>query len=225
MASSSYRGVLKSTSLIGGSSLVNILIGMVRTKFVAVLLGPAGTGLMGLYSVIITLVSSVTGMGIGQSGVRQIAEAQGTGDQVKIARTIKTLHRTVWVTGLIGMSVMILGCALFSRASFGTYAHALPIALLGVTILFGEIAVGQSCLLQGTRRIRALATVSIIGGLNGIAISLPCFYFWGQRGIVPSLILTSAAALATSWWFARQASATPLTTVCATSPSSSPMAR
>jgi PST family polysaccharide transporter len=45
----SYRQILKSSSLIGGSSLINMAIGMVRTKFVAVLLGPSGVGLMGVY--------------------------------------------------------------------------------------------------------------------------------------------------------------------------------
>jgi len=210
MSSSSYRGVLKSTSLIGGSSLINILIGMVRTKFVAVLLGPAGIGLMGVYFAITSMVSTISSMGLDSSGVRQIAEAYIAGNQGRIARTVKTLRRTVWLTGLLGMIAMILGCAFFSRSSFGTYDHALPIALLGITILLGNIAVGQSCILQGTRRISDLAKVSIIGALNGTAISIPCFYFWGQNGIVPSLILTSGAALATSWWFARRIAVKPV---------------
>lgn len=206
----SFRAILKSSSLIGGASILNILIGMVRTKFVAVLLGPVGVGLLGMYSQIAALVSTVTGMGIGSSGVRQIAEAQGTGDQDRIARTVKTLRRTVWLTGLLGMLTMILGCTLFSRSAFGTYDFALPIALIGVTVLLGNIALGQSCILQGTRRIRDLAKVSVIGALNGTTLSIPCFYFWGQKGIVASLILTSAAMLATSWWYARRVAVKPV---------------
>ncbi len=184
---------------------------MVRTKFVAILLGPTGIGLMGVYTAITGMVSTVSSMGIGSSGVRQIAEAHGTGEQDRIARMVKTLRRTVWLTGLFGMAATILGSTLFSRFSFGNYNHALPIALLGITILLGNIAVGQSCILQGTRRIRDMAVVSIIGALNGTAISIPCFYFWGLHGIVPSLILTSMAALATSWWFARRIAIKPIT--------------
>lgn len=209
-SSSSYRAVLKSTSLIGGSSLINMLIGMLRTKFVAVLLGPTGIGLMGVYTAITGMVSTISSMGIGSSGVRQIAEAHGTGDQDRIARVVKTLRRTVWLTGLLGMAAIIFGSALLSSSSFGDYDHALPIALLGITILLGNIAVGQSCILQGTRRISALSRISIIGALNGTAISIPCFYFWGLQGIVPSLILTSMAALATSWWFARRVAVKPI---------------
>ncbi len=39
----SYGQILKSSVLIGGSSAVNIGIGIVRTKAIAVLLGPAGS--------------------------------------------------------------------------------------------------------------------------------------------------------------------------------------
>ena len=71
----SYGQILKSTALIGGSSAVNIVIGIVRTKAMAMLLGPAGFGLMGVYGAIIDVAQSIAGMGINSSGVRQIASA------------------------------------------------------------------------------------------------------------------------------------------------------
>lgn len=201
---SSYRQILKATSIIGGSSLINMAIGMVRTKFVAILLGPSGVGLIGIYTSITGMVSTVTSMGIGTSGVRQIAEAHGAHDEDCIARTVHTLRRTVWGTGTLGMIMTVLGCVFLSRISFGSSGHSLAIALLGVTILLGNITLGQSCILQGTRRIGDLARVSVIGALSGTILSIPCYYFWGQDGIVPSLILISVATLATSWWYARQ---------------------
>lgn len=208
--SSSYKHVLKSTSLIGGASLINILIGMVRTKFVAVLLGPAGVGLMGVYNSIVGIVSSVSGMGIGASGTRQIAEAYGAGEPDRIAKTVKTLRRVVWGAGLLGLLIMVAGCKIFSRASFGSVDYAISIAVLGITVLLANVAGGQSCILQGTRRIGDISRVSIIGALSGTMISIPCYYFWETNGIVPGLILTSVAALATSWWYARRVSLVPV---------------
>ena len=202
--SGNYRSILKSTTLIGGASVLNILIGMVRTKFVAILLGPAGVGLFGMYGQITGLVGSVTGMGIGSSGVRQVAEAVGTEDNERIARTIITLRRTALITGGLGMLVMVVLCVPISSITFGNNEYALPIAILGVTLLFGAIGHGQGCILNGTRRIGDLAKISVIGAANGTLISIPCFYLWGQGGIVPSLIFSSMASLATSWWFARR---------------------
>src|SRR5215471_16232594 len=74
----SYGQILKSSALVGGSSAVNVAMGIVRTKAMAILLGPAGVGLFGLYSSIADLTQSIAGMGINSSGVRQIAEAVGS---------------------------------------------------------------------------------------------------------------------------------------------------
>lgn len=200
----SYRSILKSSSLIGGASVLNILIGMIRTKYVAILLGPAGIGLMGMYCQIITLVSSVTGMGIGSSGVRQVAEAVGSNDDERIARTVITLRRTAWLTGGFGLLVMLAFSVPLSQMTFGTIDYAWPIAVLGITLLTAAVAGGQGCIVNGTRRIGDLAKIRIIGAINGTIISIPCFYLWGQAGIVPSLVLSALAALATSWWFARR---------------------
>ena len=209
MSSSSYRSILKSTSLIGGASVINILIGMVRIKFVAVLLGPSGVGLMGVYATITGMVGTLAGMGISTSGVRQIAYAYAKGDEQVVGRTVKTLRRTVWLTGLLGCFGMVAAAWPLSKATFGSGEETFNLALLGSTILFGSLAAGQGCLLQGTRRIKALAWVSIFGALNGTLISIPCYFFWGCRGIVPSLILSALAGVATSWWFARRIPVAP----------------
>ena len=205
-----YRSILKASSLIGGSAFINILIGMIRTKFVAVLLGPGGVGLMGLYTTLLGPISAVTGMGLSSSGVRQIAEAHGTGNPVRVAEVVKTLRRTVWCTGLLGCLATAALAPWLSQWTFHSAEHAVPVALLGATILLGNIAVGQSCILQGTRRIGDLAKMQVIGAVNGTLISIPCFYLWGIGGVLPSLILSSAAALVTSWWFARQVSLEPV---------------
>src|SRR5262245_22322164 len=82
----SYRQILKSSAMIGGSSLMNIGIGIVRTKAMALLLGPAGFGLAGLYGSISELALTIAGLGVNSSGVRQIAEAAGSEDEERMAR-------------------------------------------------------------------------------------------------------------------------------------------
>ena len=89
-----YGQILKSSAMIGGSSVLNIGIGIVRTKAMALFLGPAGFGLMGLYGSIADLAQSIAGMGINSSGVRQIAEAVGSDDTQRISRTVAVLRRT-----------------------------------------------------------------------------------------------------------------------------------
>ena len=203
-SSDSYAEILKSTTLVGGSQVINIFIGIVRTKFMAVLLGPAGVGLMGMYQAVTGMVGTVTGLGIGSSGVRQIAEAAGSGDEFRIARTIFSLRRTALVLGIVGMFVAVALSRPLSRVTFGSDDHARAIALLGVTLLLGSISGGQVALIQGMRRIADLASLRVIGAALGTALGIPMIYLWGEAGIVPSLITVSAMTILPSWWYARK---------------------
>ena len=108
-----YGQILKSSALVGGSSILNIGIGIVRTKAMAVLLGPAGFGLFGLYGSIVTLAQTLGGMGINSSGVRQIAEAVSTDDVECVAKTTLVLRKISIALGVLGTLVLII----FSHAS------------------------------------------------------------------------------------------------------------
>src|SRR5262245_31092755 len=93
-AKNTYGQILKSSALIGGSTVATVVTSAARNKAMALLLGEAGVGLMGLYSQSLLLAQSIAGMGINGSGVRQIAEAVGSGESDRVARTATVLRRT-----------------------------------------------------------------------------------------------------------------------------------
>ena len=70
----SYLHILKYISLFGGVQVLNVLIGIVRNKFVAMLLGPQGVGLISLFNSTTKLISDSTNFGISMSAVRNISE-------------------------------------------------------------------------------------------------------------------------------------------------------
>lgn len=200
----SYRQILKSSVLIGGSSVVNIGIGIVRTKVMALLLGPSGVGLMGLYSSIADLVQNIAGMGINSSGVRQIAAAVGTGETKRIAQTATALRRTAVFLGILGAALLLIFSRQVSIFTFGNEQHAGAVALLSLAVCFGAIAGGQSALVQGMRRIADLARMGVLGALFGTVISILFVYFRRERGIVPALVGIAAMSILTSWWYNRK---------------------
>ena len=61
---SSYRSIFKATSLFGSVQFFQILIQIVKSKFIAILLGPAGVGIIGLYQSGMQLVQNITNMGL-----------------------------------------------------------------------------------------------------------------------------------------------------------------
>ena len=200
----SYGQILKSSSIIGGAQGFNYLIGMVRTKMVAVLLGPSGMGLVSLYVSATSLVETVSRLGIDSSGVREVAEAHGSGDEEKIARTVKTLRSMCWLTGIFGWLLTAALSYPLSVWTFGSGERAWALAILGATILIGSISGGQSSIIQGTRRIGDLARMNVLGAVVATLIAIGLYAWLGQRGIVPVIIATAATNLGFSWWFARQ---------------------
>ena len=61
----SYFHILRSMAMIGGSSAINVLFSIVRTKALAVLLGPAGVGQLSLYMSIVDLAQAILYRGAG----------------------------------------------------------------------------------------------------------------------------------------------------------------
>ncbi len=188
----------------GGAAGINLLLGMIRVKFAAVLIGASGVGLNASFTAVQGLVGTVAGLGIQSSAVREIAAAMGKGDEPAIGRAMLTLRRICWLTGLLGMAAMMLLSPFISQFTFGHQDYALDIAALGLVILFGNLSGGQLALIQGMRRIGDMARANIIGAVFGTVAAIGFYFTLGVRGIIPTLVAVSAFQLALSWYFARK---------------------
>jgi enterobacterial common antigen flippase len=208
-ANSTYRQIFKATALIGGSSLVNIGLSIVRGKAMAVFLDPSGFGLFGLYGTICDLVVSIAGMGVNSSGVRQIAEASHSGNPKRIAQVITVLRRTALLQGVGGAALLILFSKQASNLTFGNDSHAGAIALLALAVFARLVAAGQGALLQGMQKIGDLARISAIGAFLSTAVSIPIVYFLREDGITISLLCIAFLSIGTSWWYSRKVQTPP----------------
>jgi PST family polysaccharide transporter len=200
----SYRRIFKSTALIGGTQSVNVLIGIVRTKLLALLLGTSGMGLAGLYLSATSLIASATSFGIGQSGVRQIAAVAGTGNSAGIARTATVLRRASLASGLLGMLAVLVFCKPLSRVTFGTGDYAGGLALVSLTLLFGGLSGGQSALMQGMRRLRDMAAGMLLGSALGALAAIVIVYFMREKGVALFLMASSGIGTLLTWYYSRR---------------------
>ena len=128
-----YRQIFKSTALVGGAQVVTLVVSIARTKVLAVLLGTSGVGVAGLYSTGVSLVGVITGLGLGASGVRQIAESSNSGDAEKFARTVRTLRVTALLSSIVGMLIVIGFCRQLSWATFHSYEYAVGFVILAAS--------------------------------------------------------------------------------------------
>lgn len=200
----SYSRIIRSSSLIGGAQGINMLIGMVRVKFVALLIGPVGIGLVGMYQSTVQMIQTLFGLGLQSSAVRDIAEAVGCGDQEHVGRTVLTLRRMCWLTGGAGSLAVVLLSQYLSQLTFSSLDYAVNISWVGLTILFANVQGGQMALIQGMRRIGDLAKLNVFGVASGSIISVGLYWWLGQAGIVPAIVILGLVQLVASWWFARK---------------------
>ena len=203
-AEKSYSRILKSSSIMGGAQGFNLLLGLLRIKFVALLIGPTGVGLIGIFHAIQNIAATASGMGINSSGVREVAEATGKECNEHISRTVLTLRRLCWLTGLIGAILLITLAAPISKLSFGSTEYTGQVMCLAISVFLGSIAAGQMALLQGTRRIGDLARVNIISSLSATAAAIGFYYWLGLKGIIPAIIMISVTMLISSFWYSRK---------------------
>lgn len=206
---SSYRQIFKATSIFGGVQLYQILLSIVRSKLVAVLLGAQGMGIAGLLVSVTTLISSITGMGISTSAVRNISEANQKGDETAIARVVAVVKKLALFTGLLGGVVTLILSPWLSKITFGNDTHTFSFMALSVTFLLGSLAGGQTVLLQGLRKLSYLAKSNILGATAGLLVSIPLYYIYGLEGIVPAIILSGLATVAVAYFFGSKLSVQP----------------
>ncbi|HOU98313.1 MAG TPA: O-antigen translocase [Bacteroidales bacterium] len=206
----SYKQIVKATSLFGGVQVFNIIIAIIRSKFIAVLLGPTGMGIAGLLTSTTGLIAGLTNFGLGTSAVKNVAEANGTGNQIRVSTIVTVLRRLVWITGLLGAILTIVLSPWLSQLTFGNKDYTLAFIYISITLLLNQLSSGQMVVLQGLRKLQYLAKANLSGSVLGLLISIPMYYVWGIKAIVPTIIISSLVALVLSWYFSQKIKLEPV---------------
>lgn len=213
----SYRQVVKSFGLFGGVQVFDVIIGLVRSKVLAELLGTIGVGLNNLIQQPLNMIGTTTGLGIGFTGVRDIATANGENDVGRISKTMITVKRWAWLTGIFGTLIVIIFSPLLYKLTFnkedvgidysGDYKDFI---FLSVILLFTAIGGGQTAVLKGTRKLKDTAKAGLFGSFFGLILTIPLYYFYGIMGIVPALIVAAAVNLFFSWYYSKKVKIVPV---------------
>lgn len=196
-----YSGIFKSTLLFSVVEVVRLLVAIVKNKLIALLLGPAGMGVMGVFNTAINFIKTGTGMGLAQSAVRDVAEAYGSNNRQRFSLIINVTNKLVLFTSCLGLVVTVCSSPLLSSWGFGSQDYTWSFVFLGLAVAFTIYVDNQLAILKGMRQLRSLAKCTIIGSFVSLLTGIPLFYVWGQDGIVPSIIISAFSALVVSQYF------------------------
>jgi O-antigen/teichoic acid export membrane protein len=200
-----YQKIFKSASLFGIVQLSNLLISVVRSKFLAVLIGPAGYGVFSLLNSTIDLARQATGFSLDVSGVKKIAESNSANDTEKVAKNASILLRLSFITGIVGVVTVVLLSPLLSQWTFGNSSEVTAFLLIAVSILFRQVTGSQIAVLQGVSKLRYLANANLWGNFLGLLVTLPLYILFKIDAIVPSIILSSIVSFIFSTFYYKKA--------------------
>lgn len=201
---SQYRSILKATSIFGGTQVLSMLVTIIRSKFVAILIGSAGMGLSSMYMSSLTMIITIFGLGIGTSVVRELSACRENKDMEKFSLVVSVYKRILLISAMAGTLFVVLLSPFFSEWAFKTKEHTWDYCFLSLIVLFTLLSSGNNALLVSMRRIKDTASCGIIGSIVSLLTSIPLFYFWGIDGIVPGLIISTFANYVITFLYARK---------------------
>lgn len=188
---SGYGHILKYTSLFGGVQGVTVLLSIVRNKFIAILLGSFGVGLIDMYNKSMDLISRSTTFGLSFTAVRRLSELYSQGDRDAMACQVRVIRSWSVLTALLGFVVCAAFSPIISRLGFDTYDYTLEIFLLSPLVAMLAVTGGELAILKASRRLKQLAAATTMGAVATLFITVPFYYFAGVAGIVPALLLST----------------------------------
>ena len=162
--------------LLGGVQLVTAGIGLIKTKAAAVMLGPVGVGLYGTYINLIDFIATVTGLGLSNSGVRQVAESGASADPRHAHEVAVSLHRVLWVIGIVGTLTFVLLAKSLSILTFDDASRSTELMLVAPCLLFSNLFIGHTAILRGRSQVAKLSRLMVMASVADAAVVLSVLY-------------------------------------------------
>jgi PST family polysaccharide transporter len=187
------QALIRSLLVIGSAKSITIALALLRVKVVALVLGPAGIGTLSILSNVLQFGSALASLGLGQSGVRQIAASRS--DPGTLSRVRQVLIWANVLQGVLGALLLWSLRAPIARLLFGDAAHATEVGVLGLGVLATLVAGSQMALLRGLQRIGELAMVTVAGALAGTVAGLAAILALGADGLVVMLLTPPLASI------------------------------
>ncbi len=191
----SYSHIFKYTGVFGSVQLLGILISVVRTKVIAVLLGPHGVGLISLFNSTVKFLSDSTNLGLSMSAVKRVSMSYDSGNAEELAESVRVVRTISLVTAIVGTLVALAVSPLLSKYTFFWDGHLVHFLCLSPVVGLMAVTGGEVAILKGIRQLGSLARSTIWYLLAALLLSVPLYFFFGISGIVPAMVVMALAQM------------------------------
>ncbi|MGV0908803.1 O-antigen translocase [Martelella sp. FOR1707] len=189
-------------TIIATTQLFSISLSIIRQKCLALLLGPSGIGLLSIFNNLQSMASQAAGLGMGNSGVREIAAARENYET--LGRVRRVLFAAHFVQGLVALVSIWLLREKIAQWLFDDPHFATEVGLVGIAVLVTLLTTAQTALLRGVRRISDLGRVTVLGAMGGTIVGLAAVWAFGETGLIWFVLAQPVCNLLAARWFTRR---------------------
>jgi O-antigen/teichoic acid export membrane protein len=190
------RKIVKSTSYLLSSKVIQFLASIVKAKLGAVLLGTTGMGIYNQVNNLSSMLSQLALFSMNDGLVKQIAENRG---QKNFTEILKGLARSYAVLIIFSILIATTLCLVFARPLtlffLGDYKY-LTFYLYGVAGIPILIINSLSfALLKSMKATKEISRANIIGSVYSLLLYIPLVYYLKIAGAAISIAVNSAILL------------------------------
>jgi enterobacterial common antigen flippase len=190
-----FARILRSSALMGVAQAVTLAMAFLRSKLIAVLIGPSGIGLAGVFNTYNANVSAVASWGLGTSAVRTVAGASEV-ERASKAAAVRQFGRSLSWAALFGVLLLVLP---IGYVTFKSQYYALELLIVGLAVPC-VVATGMwTSLLQAGGHIGSIAKTQMTSSVVGTVLGLPFVYYFGSVGIALSVLLAALTTAYVTW--------------------------
>lgn len=200
---SSYKEIIKTTGIYGTSQLVNIVLGIVRSKLTAILIGTVGIGTIGIFQSVIDLTRSATGLGLDTGATKKIAITNSS-SRSDLPQMLYSVNILYLFTAILGGLFCIIFAKPISTWAFDSPDYSSSVVYLSVAVIIITFTAGLTSCLQGMRKITYMALASTLGSLFSLLVMIPIYYFLRVDGIIWVFICSNLVVLFVALFFYRK---------------------
>ena len=198
-----FKRLVKNTSYLASTRLVQFFAGLIRSKLNAIFLGTGGVGITGQFLMLSKTSSDFTDLSMNEAVVKQIAENLDSEESKKlIASSLKTYLVTITIFLLFSTILLIIFRNYISKLVFGSesFVNLFFIALLTFPLIIIDNIFYS--ILKGFKGISHISKARIGIIIINLLIFLPLIYFFKLKGAILFFPISYLVSISWNSYFA-----------------------
>ena len=194
----------RSAGLLGTQRIVLVVLGAVRTKIAAYLLGPAGLGILAQASALRELLAVVCQLGSRSGYVDMVSDAHERGDGAALRDAMLAVLSIVGMMSTMVGFVVVLQAPRVAQWAFADPGRTGLVLLALVTVVLAVPRRALSNTFLGVLDYRSLLWIGVAESIVAIVAMALLARWFGVAGAVASFLCIEVVALGAAWWLLRR---------------------